>query len=141
MDLRALILMFTQMTVHCRNNRTGLGVTVNRLTCFKTVVRMNGRFGIRRRPDIVNALCRVAVDALSSIISPELEYSIMNGVFVSIDCLGLGTGKAYNIVKIFVGMTTGTKFNYFQRWPAGFVLETVGDVNESFLEPLFLVAV
>jgi hypothetical protein len=88
-------------------------MAVYRLTCFKAVVRMNGGLGIRRRPDIVNTLCRMAVDALSSIISPELKYSIMNGIFVRIYCLGLGAGKAYNIVKIFVGMTTGTKFNDF----------------------------
>jgi hypothetical protein len=116
-------------------------MAVYRLTCFKAVVWMNGGLGIRRRPDIVNALCRVAVDALGSIVSPELKYPIMDGIFVGINCLGLGAGKAYNIVKVLIGMTTGTEFNDFQGWAAGFVFETVGDVHKSFLEPLLLVAV
>ena len=61
----------------------------------------------------MDALGSVTINTLGSITSPELQYTVVNGIFIGINSLGLGAGKSYNIVKILICVTTGTEFNDF----------------------------
>ena len=89
----------------------------------------------------MDALRSVAVDTLCRVGPPELKDTVVDGFLVGVHRFRLGFIELHHIVKIFVGMATGTEFHDFKRRTTGLVLKPVGDVDEGFLKTLFLVAV